>query len=99
MCGLLAVMLLAAGCGGASASDVERTVTTKFGERAAKCRDAGEAASGDTIFKCDVTLKRTRAFPELAGEHVERCYRGGPDDIAKADCSLLHPENDGRPKE
>ncbi len=74
-----AVLYAGLGLAGAFDSEVDlgevQAQAAKAGRgRAARCSEAGEDALGDTVYRCELTLRGSKADPDLEGEHRNVCF-------------------------
>jgi hypothetical protein len=83
-------------------SEVNAQASKVSGESARNCRMAGEDSLGDSIYRCDLTLRGSETYPELEGQHLDKCFALSGSNLSsmrEVSCDRLKPENGGKPAE
>ncbi len=59
---------------GVRLEEVEARAVKVVRAKRARCSQTGEDAVGDPVYRCDMTLRGSKADPDLEGEHLDRCF-------------------------
>ena len=81
-------------------AEVNARASKISGESARDCRMAGKDALDDSIYRCDLTLRGSETYPELEGQHLEKCFAvsgASLSSMQEVSCDRLKPDNGGKP--